>query len=326
MRSVAALTRARALVPLALVALAGGACQSRPQVWLVPNVGSPDMAALFARPEEWAEARQEVTVFAFYSDQVRSAEKCAFCGPNTLANLAAVRAFTKLRLWHIQTAVSVNAIKPGDCAAEAALSEADRVVANIAAAGGRVSYLDMDEPLLSGLECGQPLEETVDHAARFMATLQRAYPEVWVGDTEPYPHFRAATLEAWLDGLISGGQRPAFFHLDVDRRRAQRLGVDVGGDLLRLDTFCQTHGIPFGIIIWSDEGGTDEAYYRDALQWVETVRGAMGQPEQLLFQSWVISPDGQLRVPTNLPDNDPAVFSHTRLLLDSLQAFRTRRP
>jgi hypothetical protein len=55
------------------------------------------------------------------------------------------------------------------------------------------------------------------------------------------------------------------------------------------------------------------------MEWVETVKTAIGRPDDVIFQSWQgPAPSGHHEVPTNLPESDPGIFSHTRLILDSL--------
>jgi hypothetical protein len=310
----------------ALLAVACLACDARQEVWFAPNVASPDMIELFSQPERWSRARDAVTVFTFYAGQTGALGPCRSCGRNTLSNLSGAQAFAHLRLWHVQAAIAVDVVKDWDCAARTTATPATLAVTNVSLRGGIVRYLDMDEPLRSGFDCLQGITETADATAAFVAEVQRVHPWVAVGDTEPYPHLRPATLESWLEALTLRATPPAFFHLDVDRARAKRLEVDVAADLQRLFAFCRSHAIPFGVIFWSDQGESDEAYYKDVIAWVDAVRAAIGTPDHLIFQSWVASPDGGLRVPVNLPDDDPAVFSHTRLVLESLDRFRGSQP
>jgi hypothetical protein len=58
------------------------------------------------------------------------------------------------------------------------------------------------------------------------------------------------------------------------------------------------------------------------MAWVRTVNEAIGKPQQVIFQSWQgPAKDGFNEVPINLPEGDPSVYSHTRLLLDGLAVF-----
>jgi hypothetical protein len=101
-----------------------------------------------------------------------------------------------------------------------------------------------------------------------------------------------------------------------------------------------------GIIIWSgyDPLNADRAYFDHAMDLAGRVKAAIGMPDQLVFQSWVTrapvgcaqsepacltqrcSPDdppycGEKSVPLNLPDDDPAAFTQTRLVRAVLSLF-----
>jgi hypothetical protein len=66
-------------------------------------------------------------------------------------------------------------------------------------------------------------------------------------------------------------------------------------------------------------------YSEDALRWTQSVADALGGfPEHTIFQSWVASPDGAQRLPINLPEDDPAAYSHTRLINQGFELFRAR--
>src|SRR5204863_1474998 len=110
--------------------------------------------------------------------------------------------------------------------------------------------------------------------------------------------------------------------------------------------FFHEAGIPLGIIIWSgyDPLNADRAYYDHAMDLAGQVKAAIGMPDHLVFQSWVTrapvacaqsepaclrqgcSPDdppycGEKSVPLNLPDDDPAAFTQTRLVRAVLSLF-----
>ena len=68
--------------------------------------------------------------------------------------------------------------------------------------------------------------------------------------------------------------------------------------------------------------GSDRAYFDSTLEWICTLGNAIGLLKRAIFQSWqgpVAS--GANEVPINLPENDPAIYSHTRLSRDGLSVF-----
>jgi hypothetical protein len=119
--------------------------------------------------------------------------------------------------------------------------------------------------------------------------------------------------------------------------------VNVIADLRELRAFFEAERIPFGVIFWSghDPENSDRSYYNHVIDWVKKAHSAIGKPDQSIFQSWVLrvsqscvsgvpcgakntrcSPAdpgycGLHRVPVNLLENNPQVFSHTRLVSES---------
>jgi hypothetical protein len=309
-------TAGAALVVL-LTACAGS--PPKPPLWFAPNLASEDMLDLFTRPDEWPSARSKVTVFKFYASQILAdATGCPECGPNRLPSFTSVGAFSRLAGWGIAIALEVPALKDWGCRAAVTAPLALEAIARVQAGGGSVRYLAMDEPLAGGDACGYTRDESAAETAAFVHAVESAHPEVEVGDIEPYPLHAAQDLAAWLQALRLEQVSLSFFHLDVDRVHADRLALDVAADLVSLRDACRAQAVPFGVILWGADATTDETYFEDVLDWTRRVESALGRPEQTVFQSWAVAADGSRTVPVNLPENDPAVFSHTRLIDEGL--------
>jgi len=300
----------------------------RAEVWLAPNLGSPDLLEMFSQPQAWRTVRRSTDVFKFYEQQILadSPSDCPDCAGNTFPQLARADAFARLSAWGLRIGIEVGAIKPWGCTASATLPLAMEAVRRVEAGRAVVSELAMDEPLLGAEGCQLSLEEAAVHTAAFARDARRGRPHLRVGDIEPYPYFSAPLLLSWVSALRRSGYTPAFFHLDVDRAQAGRIGADVANDLALLRSSLEGQGIPFGVIFWSENGESDEDYFVDVMGWVETVRIAIGEPSHSIFQSWAVSPEGRLDVPANLPSTSD--YSHVRLAGEGLTALRggTARP
>jgi hypothetical protein len=301
-----------------------------PLVWFAPDMGSTDYPELFTQPEKWPVARSKINVFKFYSDNVTDAA-CAICGNNTLNTFVDVQAFRRLRAWKIAIGVEAEAVnRDWGCTGVREFETAQLLIQNVHANGGSVTYLAMDEPFIKGLpskdpqasnqNCNYTMAETVERTAWFIKQVRAKHPAIAVGDIEPYPYFSISELEQWIAALEANGATPAFFHLDVDRDAVQVGGQDVAADLQALNRFCGSHGIPFGVVFWS-AADSESAYYESTLNWVRTVNAAIGKPVHVIFQSWQGTDNDVHKVPINLPENDPAIYSHTRLLIDGLAVF-----
>jgi hypothetical protein len=223
-------------------------------------------------------------------------------------------------------------------------------IKNVFTAGAHVKFIAMDEPLVSGFGA---CHETIDQVAAKTAAYAKALlsdpnvttwaPGLAVGDIEVYPSKTVDQLIQWTRTLEQNGFKPAFFHLDVDVYDVEARGpkLNFNGDIRALQSFFKAEHIPFGIIFWSGHGSepTDASYYNHVVSWAQRLHAAIGAPEQSIIQSWVTRssikctagvrcdkannwmcspadpPDcGKQSVPINLPENNPSVFSHTRLI------------
>lgn len=293
-------------------------------------MGSTDFLQLFTKPESWANAREVVDVFKLYSLNLFP-EPCEFCNGISLPTLAEVDAFRLLGEWDKPIAIEVGAVYEFGCQGENTFRvDAGVVVDNVARNGGQVRIIAMDEPLLHGGtkpvagSCDFSPEEAAAETADFVAAAHAAHPEIIIGDIEPYPHYSVAELQDWILALERFGVELAFFHVDVDMERVRVHGHDVAGDLAGLQRFVEDRGIVFGVILTSNwtQAGNEESYFHSTLEWTEVVRAAIGRPTHVIFQSWQgPAPSGHHEVPINLPEDDPGVFSHTRLILEGLARF-----
>jgi hypothetical protein len=302
------------------------------QVWFAPNMGSQDFAELFTKPEQWSQARSRIDVLKFFPQNLVYSPS-PLLGDNNLNAFVRVDAFRKLADWGIAIDIDVGAVKEWGCGTRE-FRQANETIQNVVSHGGVVTILDMDEPFMggqltaNGLTCGFTMEQSADATAQFVGLVKDAYPDMLVGETEPYPYFSVAELEGWTRALEDRGVHLAHFHIDVDPVYARDLGRDVAADLRELSGFLQEHGIPFGVILTSDwtDAGSNRAYFESTLAWLRAVNAAIGRPPHVLFQSWQGDPadrahQGLHWVPINLPENDPAVYSHTRLILEGLEVF-----
>jgi hypothetical protein len=297
-------------------------------VWFAPNMGSRDYTNLFSEPENWSLARERVDIFKFYTQNLIG-HPCDICGDNILSAFVRVDAFRKLAEWGIPISVEVGSVKEWGCTEGSNKEElrvAEEVIQNVRRNGGEVTILSMDEPRLYGEapECSFTVPETALRTATFINDVHAKYPNVLVGDIEPYPHYSYRELTDWVLELEKNNATLAFFHLDVDIERVRVEGQNVAADLRAFNDFFAGRGIPFGVIFTSNwrEAGSNAAYYESTMRWIRTVNEAMGKPQHVIFQSWQGPGTGGVHeIPINLWSNDPNQYSHARLILDGLAVF-----
>jgi hypothetical protein len=208
---------------------------------------------------------------------------------------------------------------------EASIRSTLDAVKAIEDAGGQVAYLAMDEPWVSGRAsvCGGPaLEATADRVATYMSAVTKAHSTLKIGLIEAYPFSSADAIETMIQLMRARGVSPAFLHMDVDWHRLQ--AGDFARDMKRLQAFVAPLNIPFGIIIVGYNGDADALYASDTGGLIgliaDTFQTWDAMPQQIIFQSWVVTATGQFITPSNLPED--RVYTHTNSLWQEFRRLR----
>ncbi len=221
------------------------------------------------------------------------------------------------------------------------------VINNVHASGGTVRYLAMDEPirqwyplyyyLVTGQTDPRPclvesLDILADYVAEYILFVQDALPSLSIGQIALYPEVGVATLKEWILALEERGVALPFLHIDVHGPRvAQYLdfgfAIDVADDLIELKSFLTDHDVKLGVIvtdinwdaqIWEEDEYDNAMYFSRTMEWVDELRPLAEHIDHFVFQSWVFpvytTGYGPNEIPTNLPDDDAALPTHTRLI------------
>jgi hypothetical protein len=299
---------------LARCALLAKSTSVVPQVWFAPlppmpkrdgrpYIGSTDFAALFAKDAPWQRVAARTHVFKLYGEWLG--------GTASDGDLRRVVAALKAR--QIAIAVEVGPLIASACGQgvegfAGGAPEAIRLIRKVAAAGGTVRYLAMDEPyffasLYTGPNaCRWSAAKVAAEVARFVREVKAVLPSVIVGDIEPLAgSATAGAYQVWMAAARSAIGAPlGFFHLDLDWGRS-----DWASSSLALQAHAREHGVRFGMIYNSALARSD-AEWLDAAQsriLTHELDGA-GPPDDAIFQSWTDHPD---RV---LPEAGPDTFTH----------------
>jgi hypothetical protein len=299
------------------------------RIWFSPGPGTLDYLQLFENPEQWTRARSVVSVFKFYAQHTQT-PAASIVGVNTYDALVRAGAFRKLASWKIKTALEAGSVKEFWCTADSSGMEASirSTLENIKAiedAGGQLAYLAMDEPWVSGRAsvCGGPaLEPTADRVATYMSAVARTRSSVKIGLIEAYPFSSAEAIETMVQLMRARGVPPAFLHMDIDWHRLRR--DEFARDMKRLQAFAGALGVPFGIIIVGYNGEADGLYAFDVAALTdliaETFQTWEAMPQQIIFQSWVVTSTGLFITPTNLPED--RLYTHTSSLWEMFRRLR----
>jgi len=288
--------------------------------WLTPSPGSLDYLDLTG-PEWLAKIEGQVRVIQFYLQHLLP-YKFPMVGPNTYRAFVARDSFRLMNHHGIALAMEAGVVKPFWCEdidARAAIAASDEALRNVQGAGGRIDFISMDEPFVSGIRSCRMVEARVaDRTAVYMKTLRRWYPSLQIGMTEAYPAFELAD-HARFELLLRERSAPLdFYHLDVHLSAAleKKALADVERDVTMLSSYLEGKGIRFGLIIWGEDGRSDFLYAEEAMKLVRITRNAIlatgRMPSHVPLQSWTSTPQGLLIVPRNLPPDEDG--THLNLL------------
>ena len=250
--------RLRAAIAAAVIAaalLAARDASSWPwtsdRIWFTPGPGTVDMLRLFESPEEWPHARAVLDVFEFYQGHLLTTATAGE-GPNSYDAFVRVDAFRSLLRWGKRIAVEMAAVKdvyctPDGSGMQASIARTLEALRNVQAAGGRVTYVAMDEPFIGGLgrRCGGPsLAPTADRLAVYIPAVRQAFPDVRIGLIEPYPFFAVADFVEMFRLLHDRGVSVDFLHIDGQRPPASPGREVWSGEILELSALAAQYKNP----------------------------------------------------------------------------------
>ncbi len=198
------------------------------------------------------------------------------------------------------------------------------------------------------------LGKLADDVAEYIKRVKSKHPSIQIGQVELYPEVGVDQFKEWITELKKRDVSLPFLHLDVhqeriDSYRSFGMNIDVAEDLKALKSFLKARKIAFGVIFtdltwqtYKPGDYNDKIYYDNAVKWTRLVKSAIDEPDHSVFQSWAIVftkrtyekiPREELvreyekrtqKIPVNLPENDPSVHSHTRLIIEGLGILRDK--
>jgi uncharacterized protein (TIGR03437 family) len=295
------------LLPLSLGA-------SAPQVWFCPldplfrpevnYGGSPQYMSLFNPSAPWTQAASHVNVFKIYPQWIGSATdgdlQIQFADLNRRGIALALE-------YGVLTASSQCGMGVEGFGGPSLplLNAALRIQKN----GGTLRYVGMDEPiyfstLYTGTNaCQWTVDQMAANAAVNIRALLAQFPNVIIGDIEPFPVSPSNWLPQYQAGIEAFrkalGFPLAFFHADLLWDAPSYLA-----DLVSVRKMLSSEGVPFGIIYNGNASDTsDSQWIQSATQHLLAVELNLGSPDQVIFQSWHAYPKKLL------PETDPDSFT-----------------
>jgi len=199
------------------------------------------------------------------------------------------------------------------------------VARKVKAAGGELTYVTMDGPLASGHyydgpnACHDPIPVVAARAAAVMREYKKVFPNVRIGDTEPFPALTKhptwrRDYQEWMRAFEKAyGEPIAFLNMDVNWPQ------DNGqwrASLRQAAAFARTNRLPVGVIYnTAIPGGakSDGQWLASAVGNFTAVERGLGiVPDKALFESWAFFPKRSIGDESG-PGEDYLVKQYLRL-------------
>jgi hypothetical protein len=302
---------------------AAGLPDPRPVVWMAPpsNDGGRAFRDLFERDSDWSQTRRLITGVT-YADHWLDSQF-------TDAELAGW--LPTLDRWGLKLGLEVGAVKPWGTTGARTFGIERRQWDRFRRLGGRIYSVAMDEPLSCTRESlHQSRRYAVEQTADFIELVRRSYPDVLIGDIEPYPSIPSDELLGFIDELEAELAHRSvrgldFFRLDVDWMHfivRDKAGQGGWTAVKGLEKQCRKRGVPFSLIYWAADypslkrlnRATEETWEASILRQGDDYAAVGGSPDEFMIESWLDIPS------RSVPEGQTGTFA--RSVLDFCRRFR----
>jgi hypothetical protein len=303
-------------------------------VWFTSAPGAPDLLDMVTRSDEprynWDSVRPLISVFQYYQGHAVP-YKWDNAEGNSYNILSRGGFFRSLKETHrFETAMEVGAVKWFAC--DDRKGEVYQMAKNavestvmVYEAGGNLGHMTIDSALVGGYTCHEKVlypNDTGTLVAVWMRDVRLMLAEkrvssspLQIGDVEPYPYIDLDKHKMYVDMVERESKRLGIpglshYHFDVDMR-ALRDYPRLHRDMSEMSAYLKARGIRFGVIMNGEDSST-------AIQYFETLNkrlvvfkslGIFDLVQNIVIQSWAMSPDGKQNLPSNVPESDP--YTHT---------------
>jgi hypothetical protein len=320
------------VLTLVIAALAASAAESQPQVqaagagkaivWMHPPAIEKGRCfrELFEQGDRWKDTRAAIDVLG-YADHLMNKQ---FTDEQLGAWLP------MLQRWGVKLSLEVGAIKPWGTTGRKVFDIQRPMWDRVQRLGGSIYAIAMDEPLVcTRNDLHQPDDYAVRETAEFIALVRKNYPQVLIGDVEPYPFLSVEDLTKWIEALDKrlgelGVRGLDFFRLDVDWVSFTIASRGSWKDVKKVESFCRARKMPFSLIYWASDWpamnrlglADDSTWYVGIMRQGYDYAAVGGSPDQYVIESWIEAPSRCL--------GETEEFTFTRSVRDFARKFVKR--
>lgn len=292
---------------------------SKPEVWMTPPGfdNGKCFRELFDQPNRWKDARSKVDVLV-YADHVLNRQ---------FTDTELKKWFGMVNKWNIKFALEVGAIKEWGTTGKATFNVQKPMWDRFRSLGANIYAIALDEPLIATRHY---LKKDDDYALRetadFIARVRKAYPDMLIGDIEPYPSISLKDHMIWIDSLekrlaelkVRGLD---FYRLDVDWVGFNIAESGTWKEMKKLEDYCKARKLKFSMVYWASDyphlqniGLADEStWYISIMRQGYDYALVGGAPDQYVIQSWLETP--------SKATPDSSGFSFTQSVRDFCRRF-----
>jgi hypothetical protein len=185
----------------------------------------------------------------------------------------------------------------------------------------------MDEPLLCARrDLKQSDPYAIEETARYIALVRKNFPQVIIGDIEPYPSIPLEDHTKWIEALQQRlGEMHVrgldFYRLDVNWVEFTVFDRGSWPEVRKIERYCRQHKLPFSLIYWASgyPGMASRGLADDSTWYVSLMQQGYdyvfvdGAPDHYVIESWIEAPHH------SVPETDAWTF--TRSVHDFVQRF-----
>ncbi len=290
----------------------------KPLVWVGPPgvENGKSLRAMFEHPDKWTQTRTMIDGILYADHNFKQFSD---------ADLRLW--FNRLREWNLKLSLEVGAVKEWGPTGDVTFNRQRPNWDHLQSLGGKIDTVAMDEPLLCVRKfLKKPDDYAVEETARFIALVRERYPEMRIGDIEPYPSISLADHQWWIDNLNRKLREKHvreldFYRLDVNWINFTVQQTGSWKELKQLELYCRSRHLPFSLIYWPADLPTlrrlgragENTWYISIMRQAQDYAVIGGAPDEYVIESWVGEPAA------SVPET--ADWTFTRSVRDFVERF-----
>jgi len=261
---------------------------------------------LFEHPDQWKDARSNIDML-LYAGQHFSPGKGGQFTDDELKPW-----FAQMQQWGLKLELEVGAVKEWGPTGDKTFAAEHPAWDRILGLGAPFASIAMDEPLSCTRRLlKQPDDYAVQETANFIAKVRKNYPQVRVGEIEPYPSIPWEDHPKWIAALQKkladmNVRGLDFYRLDVDWVTFDIRNKGSWNEVKKIEDYCKSVKLPFSLIYWASgfsyfqklNVGDDSTWYVRVMSQGYAYASVKGRPDQYCIESWVGAPAH------SVPDSD----------------------